>query len=117
MLRGSRNRTEARPLPVSVVRAWILVGLALTAIHVLRLAGPSSEAALSLLTAGAIGMTIYAPLRNRPPVRGPWVSLVVAAALFAVGADDARVHEHHRRPDRRPQPHAGLLHVARATSR
>ena len=86
MLRGSRTRTEAKPLPVRFVRAWIVTGLALTMIHVLRLVGPSSEMALSLLAAGAISMTAYGGWRNRPPVRGPWVSLVVAAVLFAVGA-------------------------------
>jgi diguanylate cyclase (GGDEF)-like protein len=82
----SRSGKASRPLTPRFVRGAVAACLLLTAIHSFRLLGDLSETAMGLLTVGAVSLSCYGVVRNRPARPGPWLLFIPSGLLFAAGA-------------------------------
>lgn len=65
--------------------AWSCLAL-LLALIVVHATGSADWVAYPAVIAGAIGCSVIGLLRNRPPLRWPWLAFVAAGVLWAIGS-------------------------------
>ncbi len=80
---GHPERPPGRPLPARVAWASLGVQFALITVHATGVIG---WYAYPLVVLGGVISAVVGLVRNRPPVRWPWVTLVVTGVLWGIGS-------------------------------